>query len=90
MADAFDVYERGDCLIWVRVAPAFRGTSVVFVGQARFGMLARSRICPKFPSAFLAGADGPQEIETENSRRVAVVKINLQGVIAYGVRRLGR
>src|ERR1700693_1571277 len=38
--------------------------------------------CPVFAGAFLAGANGSQEIETEDSRRVAVVKINLQGVVA--------
>ena len=38
-----------------------------------------------FAGAFLAGADGSQEIETEDSGRVAVVKINLQRVVADGV-----
>ena len=42
-------------------------------------------IRPVFASAGFAGADGPQEIEAENSRSVAVVEINLQGVVAYGV-----
>src|SRR5580693_9697154 len=47
-------------------------------------------LCPIFSGAFLAGANGSQEIEAVDSGRVAVVKINLQGVVADGVRRLCR
>jgi hypothetical protein len=43
------------------------------------------RVCPVFAGAFFAGANGSQEIEAEDTRRVAVVKINLQGLDGNGV-----
>src|SRR5258708_36888211 len=43
---------------------------------------------PEFASAIFTRADGPQIIKTINARRVSIVEIDLQGVIADGMRRL--
>jgi hypothetical protein len=43
-----------------------------------------------FARAILARTNRPQEIEAENSRRVAVVKIDLQGIVANRMSRLSR
>ena len=45
----------------------------------------RFGIGPVFAGAFFAGANGSQEIETEDSGRVTVVKINLECIVAHGV-----
>jgi hypothetical protein len=42
---------------------------------------------PEFPRAILAGANRPQIIECEYSRRMPVGEINLDGVVADGLRR---
>ena len=48
------------------------------------------RIRAELARAIRTRADGAQIIETENSGRVAVVEIHLQGIIAHGVRGLRR